>query len=152
MIAYFRNLKQKHHTVSQFIKFFLVGAVNTGIDFWILNFLIYITGKSSGIYYTFFKTISFATAVTNSYFMNKHWTFKTALAESQAKAKEFLKFVAVYFVGGAINVGVATYVVNCIKAPTGISPVLWANIGACASVVFTLSWNFFGIKFIVFKR
>jgi len=152
MIAYFRELKNKHHAFTQFIKFFLVGAVNTGIDFWILNFLIYLTGKSSGIYYTIFKTVFFYNSRTNSYFMNKNWTFKTALAESPAKAKEFLKFVGVYFVGGAINVGVATYVVNCIKAPIGISPILWANIGACASVVFTLTWNFLGIKFIVFKR
>ena len=63
-----------------------------------------------------------------------------------------MKFLGVYLVGAMTNVGVATYVVNYISAPAGLSPVLWANIGACFAVVFTLTWNFVGLKFLVFKK
>ena len=152
MIAYFSNLKERHPFVPQFIRFFCVGLLNTGIDFAVLNLLIYLTGKSSGIYFPVFKSISFIVAVTNSYFMNKHWTFKAFDNIGSARTSEFLKFLGIYIIGGGINVGVATYVVNYISAPAGFSPVLWANVGAVFAVVFTLTWNFVGLKFIVFKK
>jgi len=152
MIAYFSNLKEKHPFIPQFIRFFFVGLLNTGIDFGVLNFLIYLTGKSSGIYFPVFKSISFIIAVTNSYFMNKHWTFKSLDNINGTKASEFFKFFGVYIIGGGINVGVATYVVNYVSAPIGFSPVLWANVGAVFAAAFTLTWNFIGMKFFVFKK
>ena len=154
MIAYFSNLKEKYPFIPQFIRFFLVGILNTGIDFAVLNFLIYLTGKSSGIYFPIFKSISFIVAVTNSYFMNKHWTFKVSdlNAGNGTKINEFLKFLGIYIIGGGINVGVATYVVNYVSAPIGFSPVLWANVGAFFAVAFTLTWNYIGMKIFVFKK
>lgn len=149
MIERFNNFKERHPFAPQFIRFFCVGLLNTGIDFGVLNFLIYLTGKSSGVYFPVFKSVSFIVAVTNSYFMNKRWTFKSS---ESAKTSEFLKFFGVNIVGWGINVGVATYVVNYVSAPAGISPVLWANIGAFSAVAFTLVWNFIGMKFIVFKK
>jgi len=151
MIAKFSNLKERYPFIPQFIRFFLVGAINTGIDFAVLNFLIYFTEKSSGVYYPVFKFISFMVAVTNSYFMNKYWTFRSN-DTCGMKPGEFLKFLGVYLVGAITNVGVATYVVNYVDAPVGFSPVLWANVGACFAVVFTLIWNFVGLKFFVFKK
>ncbi|MHB9019604.1 MAG: GtrA family protein [Minisyncoccota bacterium] len=149
MIARFNDLKERHPFIPQFIRFFCVGLLNTGIDFGVLNFLIFLTGKTSGIYFPIFKSISFIIAITNSYFMNKHWTFKSLDNKS---AGEFLKFFGVNIVGWSINVGVSTYVVNFVAAPSGFSPVLWANIGAVSAVIFTLTWNFIGMKFIVFKK
>lgn len=149
MLARFNSLKERHPFVPQFIRFLCVGFLNTGIDFGVLNTLIYLTGKSSGIYFPIFKSISFIIAVTNSYLMNKHWTFKSSENE---RTGEFLKFFGVNIIGWGINVGVATYIVNYVSAPSGFSPVLWANIGAFSAVAFTLIWNFIGMKFIVFKK
>ena len=149
MIARLNNFKEKHPFVPQFIRFFCVGLLNTGIDFAVLDLLIYLTGKSNGIYFPIFKSTSFIIAVTNSYFMNKRWTFRSS---DVTRSGEFLKFFGVNIIGWGINVGVATYVVNCVGAPAGFSPVLWANIGALSAVAFTLIWNFIGMKFFVFKK
>lgn len=149
MMASFNSFKERHPFVPQFIRFFCVGLLNTGIDFGVLNLLICSTGQSSGIYFPIFKSISFIVAVTNSYFMNKYWTFRSSEGKN---AGEFLKFLGVNIIGWGINVGVATYVVNFVGAPIGVSPVLWANIGAISAVAFTLIWNFIGMKFIVFKK
>jgi len=143
------GIKEKYPFLFQFSKFFIVGIINTSIDFAVLNLLIGITDKTSGVYYSVFKSISFIVAVTNSYFMNKYWTFSS---HEGAKAGEFAKFITVNLIGWGINVGTASYVVNVLGAPAGISPVVWANIGAVSAVAITLFWNFFGMKFFVFKK
>jgi putative flippase GtrA len=133
----------------QIVKFGIVGAINTGVDLGILNILIFTTGITSGIGFTLFKGISFIIAVTNSYFLNKLWTFKVA---PNRDFKELIKFLLVGIVGLIINVATASIIVNLIKSPTGISPQLWANIGAIAAVFVAMTWNFCGYKFLVFKK
>lgn len=143
------SLAFRYPLALQFSKFVLVGAVNTIIDFSILNFLILVSGHASGFYYPVFKSFSFLFAVTNSYFMNKRWTFKSTQVDS---ANEFLKFISVNLVGLGINVGSATYIVNVVGVPQGFSPVLWANLGAASAVVITLLWNFTAMKLFIFKK
>jgi putative flippase GtrA len=133
----------------QFAKFGIVGGLNAMIDLGILNLLIHATAISSGIFYSVFKSLSFLAAVINSYFWNKYWTFKVS---GNPQAGEFLKFLSVNIVGFGINVGTASFIVNAIGAPAGISGELWANIGAVIASLVALMWNFIGMKFIVFKK
>src|SRR3989344_6644799 len=70
----------------QFVKFGIVGGLNGMIDLGILNLLIYFSGLAAGFWYSVFKSASFIAAVTNSYFWNKYWTFKS---ESGAGGAEF---------------------------------------------------------------
>ncbi len=142
--------KKKFLVIYQFAKFGLVGALNTFIDFGILNGLILLTSIAGGFYYSVFKGISFLFAAVNSYFWNKHWTFKKK--DKIFASGEFAKFLAVTFVGFLLNVGAATLVVNTIGPQYGIGDKLWANIGAFIAVFVGLTWNFVGSKFIVFKK
>ncbi len=63
-------------TFKQFIKFLIVGTNNTGIDFLILNLLMFSFGIYKGPPLIFFNIISFSLAVINSYLINRYWTFK----------------------------------------------------------------------------
>ena len=132
----------------QITKFVIVGGLNTFLDFAVLNFLIASTGIAVGLGFNFFKGISFLVAVTNSYFWNKYWTFESGTK----KELEFVQFLVVSAIGLFINVGVASFVVNSIGAPGGVSDALWANIGALIAVAASLVWNFLGYKFIVFRK
>lgn len=136
--------------IRQAAKFILVGTLNTLIDLGVLNLLIFTSGISSGFGYSAFKGISFIAAVINSYFLNKFWTFK-ALKTERAK-EEFAQFFIVSMIGFGINVGVASLVVNMIGAQFGITPKIWANIGAITATLVGMTWNFLGYKFIVFKN
>lgn len=60
----------------QFIKFLIVGANNTALDFLILNILMKIFNTYRGSPLIFFNSLSFTIAVTNSYLLNRFWTFK----------------------------------------------------------------------------
>lgn len=135
--------------VWQAAKFLLVGALNTFIDLGILNLLILISGIASGGLYSFFKGISFIIAVINSYFWNKFWTFRKP--KTTAPGKEFLQFFIISAIGFGINVGAASLIVNVIGPQFGLTAEIWANIGAIAAALCTMTWNFIGYKFIVFK-
>jgi len=132
----------------QFIKFLLVGALNTGIDFGVLNLLMLSTGITSGFYYPIFKAISFTCGVTNSYIWNKRWTFKKG---KDLGKKEFSKFFTVSLISFGVNIGVASILVNIVGPIGGISFYVWANISALAAAGITTLINFFGYKYLVFK-
>jgi len=149
LFLYVAGLFKTIPVVSQIAKFVLIGALNTFVDLGVLNVLILFSSISSGIFYSVFKGISFGVAVVNSYFFNKTWTFKRE--EKKENGKEFILFFLVSLVGFAINVGVASFVVNVISRPLSISANLWANIGALSATLFVTTWNFLGYKFLVFK-
>ncbi len=133
----------------QFMKFAIVGGLNTLLDLGILNLEIFIFGVAAGLSYSIFKSVSFLIAVVSSYLWNKYWTFQS---HKKTSGGEVVRFFFVNLVGFAINVGAASIVVNFIGAPAGITPSLWANIGAVSAIAVSLIWNFIGMKFIVFKQ
>ena len=136
--------------VFQLAKFALVGALNNFIDLGILSILMALSGISSGWAYSLFKAISFIGGTTNSYFWNKLWTFEKK--ESQERKKEIFKFFIVAGVGFAINVIIASLVVNVLGPQFGLSARVWGILGAVVATLCGMTWNFLGYKFVVFKK
>lgn len=132
----------------QFVKFVIVGFLNTALDFGVLNLLSYITGIYSGKEIIILNSVSFVIAMTNSYFWNKYWTFKKA---GEAQVKEFLEFVTVGFIGLLINSGVVFTVTTYIAPFVNFSPEVMENLAKAFATIFSLVWNFVGFKFIVFR-
>ena len=128
----------------QFSKFFLVGGMNVLIDLGILSLLIVLFKIDKGLWYSAFKGFSFLLATVNSYFWNKLWTFET-------EKGKFDRFLAVSLIGLLINVGTASLIVNLISIPFGLTAGAWAIIGALGGSLASLTLNFLGYKFIVFK-
>ncbi len=133
----------------QAAKFFLVGTLNTFIDTGIRNILSLVFSVYSGIFYSFFKGISFIVATINSYFWNKYWTFEK---REKPTSSEFFKFLIMAFFGFLINVGVASIVVNVIGPQFGLSEKVWSTFGDIAAAFFAFIWNFLASKFIVFRK
>ena len=142
--------------IFQAAKFILVGFLNTLVDLGALNLLILFSGLASGIFYSIFKGISFTIAVINSYYWNKFWTFrksdKIEKTEIKNNGGELLQFLMVSVVGFGINVGVASFVVNYIGPQLGFGDKIWANVAAIIATLSAMVWNFFGYKFIVFRK
>jgi len=77
-------------TLISFIKFGIVGLVNTAIDISLFFFLY----KKIGLGIIPSNVISFSFAVTNSYLMNKYWSFIQTSKLHKASI-QFIKFVTI---------------------------------------------------------
>lgn len=151
-----KKIIERYPIIGQFVRFAMIGGLNTGIDLIILNILTIATGLKEGTAFAIFKGISFAAAATFSYFMNKYWAFKDT-SKSQ-EGRKFSQFFIVSIIGALINVGIASLVVNMIKPALGgtlivpLNDQLWVNVAALSGTAIGLFWNFLGYKFIVFKK
>ena len=65
MISYWKGL-------GQFIKFNVVGIMNTAVDFGVFMIL----NHYLGLIYAVSQVISYSCGMVNSYFLNKFWTFQ----------------------------------------------------------------------------
>lgn len=141
-------LSKKMPVFLQFGKFAAVGTLNTLLNFAVLNTLILMTSIAAGWGYTGFTVVAFIVATTNSYFWNKFWTFQSRIPLGWGEYGRF----ALFTLGGvALNSGTAHLIVNVIKAQWGVTPELWANIGAFGGVAVSFLWNFLTYRRIVFR-
>ena len=133
--------------LQQGLRFSIVGGINTIVDLSVLNLLLLLDPRGrSGWLYSIFKGMSFLAAVTNSYFLNRKFTFQTKTAASSA---QFSGFLVIAIGGFLINVGVATAVATYVPAPA-ILAAYWPSIAALVGIPFGLVWNFFGYRYLVF--
>lgn len=144
------NLFLKFPFIKQFVKFFVVGIINTAIDFAVLNAEMLLTGITSGPYMFLLNSISFSAATVNSFFMNKRWTFEDK--EEKQSGVKFSQFLVVSVIGITINGGIVYAITSFINPLFGMNPQLWANIAKLFATVVSLVWNFLGYKFVVFKK
>ncbi len=144
--------KPRQPVLFEIAKFGLVGALNTAIDLGLLNVLMGVTGIFRGSLFPLLKASSFLTAVTNSYFWNRYWTFGSRGAGATRPAVgQFLLFAMVALGGLSLNVTVTTVLVNFLALPGGWEPAQWANLAAGVALVFAATWDFLAYKFIVFR-
>lgn len=134
--------------IIQIAKFGVVGVANTVIDFGVLNFLSAQFQIYKGLEVSPLNAASFTVAVINSYFWNKHWTFK---AKEGKTGKQFIEFIVVSVIAIFINTG-TVYLITLLPPVGGVSEQLWLNISKLIATFISLVWNFVGYKFVVFKE
>ena len=143
---------RKIPAVWQFSKYAAIGAMNSALDLGIFNFLSLTFQVFSGPTLLVLNTISFMTAVTNSYFWNTFWSFKTeSVAVASVSVAKYGKFLGVTVVGLAINSLIVYVITTLIAVPGNFTPGQWENVAKLSAVIPNLIWNFLGYKFFIFK-
>ena len=130
-------------------KFVLVGGFNFLLDAAVLNFFLFATKLTAGLPQTGFKVASFVLGIVSSYLLNKHWTF--SVGSKKDVKKEITSFIFISGIGFVLNIGLDYVFVNMVGSFWNMTPILWAQFSAVMAGAITMSWNFLGYKFIVFK-
>ncbi len=126
----------------QFLKFVLIGVMNTLIDLGIYTLLTAVIG----VPLIPANIVSYTCGVLNSYFWNSRWTFK------QTQKRTVLTFV-LFIIVNLVSLGVSTLVLSLCNQNIHIANEFWQLIvckviaTACSLIV-----NFIGNKLIVFRQ
>lgn len=127
----------------KFIKFGLVGLLNTAVDFLVFNLLLFFQCPP-----TVSKAFSYTAGTCNSFFFNKRWTF-------QAKGngiKQLLLFLLVNTVTLIISILLIKALSPIIAGLDFLAPypLLSNNLANLIVIMITMILNFIGSKFFVF--
>ena len=135
MIKNFIKAADKRVDFKKFIKFGLVGVMNTGVDWLSFAVLIEVLSVEARIA----QVIAQSLAVINSYLVNKRWTFK----DNKTHSKSVFKFIAIQ--GTSLILGYLS--MRLFHDTLGLNEYLSKLMIAGATVML----NYFGNKLFVFK-
>lgn len=155
------------HFISRFIKFGVVGALGTIIDFAVTALLMHMFGLKEYLVMTFdqifesgvdnivyvvliVNAIGFVVAATSNYYMNRIWTWRSKNPNVSA---EYGKFLFVSIIGLTINI-LAIYLFN-INIVNGYE-LMGIYIGSfwlskVAATIVVMFWNFFANNYFTFR-
>ncbi|WP_258198212.1 GtrA family protein [Priestia megaterium] len=117
-----------------FIKFALVGVVNTLIDF-----VVYALLTTIGVNYILAQWISYSVGILNSYVMNRKWTFER---KEKSSKREVISFVILNLITLSLTSFLLTVLYNKWGIPLLISKLL--------ITIASVGINFIGTKLFVF--
>lgn len=118
----------------RFVKFAVVGASGTVVDFSVLNLAHLVFG--AGLFLS--NTISFTVAVMNNFIWNRLWTFPES--RQRPFGKQLLQFGAVNVVGLIINQAVFLSLNHYVFEPW--LGQLGYNLAKACAIIVVLFWNF----------
>ena len=137
--------------ILKFLKFGVVGASGMVVDFAVLILM----RDEVGLPDLWANTVSFTTAATTNYFLNRIWTFRS---QDKQVGVEYLKFLGVSIIGLGINNGVL-YLSSLLwpEAYSSSITLLGMNIDVfyifkLVAIAITTLWNFFGNMLFTFKE
>lgn len=117
-------------------KFAIVGALNTAVDFAVFSFLLFQMHMPALLA----NTAAYGVAVTNSFLLNKLWTF-----QDRTKGRANIRQAALFLGFNLIGLGLA----NCtILLLIDHMPALLAK---AASVCITFGWNYWSNQKFVYR-
>ena len=135
-------MAERHRTLGQLLRFGLVGAVNTVIDFGILNLLVLGTGAHYPWIYLF-NTVSFSVATYVSFYLNKHYTFRHRGEAS------LWRFGGISFTGLIWNNLLLRLVL--LWLPASLGSMLALNLGKLTATIGSSVWNYLWYRHWVFR-
>lgn len=127
--------------VNQFLRFGMVGVVNTLIDFGVLNALMLFLDSPGGVKLLGCNAVAFACANLNSYVANRTWTFA---GYRKASVTEFGAFLLIAFTGLLINSLILWLLTGGVPAS-----LLHLNLAKAAATGVSLVWNFCGYRLLL---
>ncbi|MDD5341307.1 MAG: GtrA family protein [Patescibacteria group bacterium] len=127
----------KKEIVRQFLKFCLVGILNTIIDYGVYLFF----SRALGLYFLYANIVSVLVAMTFSFFANKYWTFGNF---ENKLASQYLKFFLIAIFYFILYNAIFYFSVKYLN--------VFDLLAKLVAIALGLFWNFFANKYWTFKK
>jgi putative flippase GtrA len=134
----------------QLVKFAIVGASSTAVNFAVLNLMLAMHQNRYAA-----VTVAFLVSVVNGYFWNKRWTFKAAPVK--AAHTQFVQFLLVNLVAWGLDL----LIIKLLSVPlehslhlstAHLTMVVATNLAQLVATGVTVFWNFFANRLWTFKH
>ena len=120
--------------VNKFVKFGLVGVLNT-----LINWIIFALLNFIGVYYIVANVIAYVIATANSYIWNSKWVFKY---NGKNKNETTAKFVILNLIGLGLNTGILCLLVDMVGFNKLIALVITTGIVMIINYIVNKLWVF----------
>lgn len=128
-------INKRRDSIWQFVKFNLVGVLNTFVDV-----MVFVALTGLGVCYLAAQVISYGCGTGNSYFLNKRWTFGR---KDRTNTGMLAKFLAVNLLVLAISAGLLHFMISTWQMSEWISKLIVTFV--------TMMINFAGNRMWVFR-
>jgi putative flippase GtrA len=140
--------KTRGRTIWQFVRFGLVGCMNTTIDLLVLNGLLWLWPAQGTARLLLFNTLAYAFGALNSFIFNRYWTFQRT---GRPNAREGARFLLVTLAAIVCN-DLIVWLLSNILLPVHLNVTLWANISKVAAIGGTILVSYLGMRLWVFVQ
>ena len=133
-------------TARQFLRYCLVGGVNTAIDLLTLNILLWRFPTNNVQVLVVYNSFAYSSGAVSSFFLNKYWTFRH---RQRTTWREVIRFVAVLLLEVLYSNGLVWLAGKALQ-PVIANPTLWGNasklvavvVGTVITYIFMRFWTF----------
>ena len=120
--------------INKFIKFGLVGVLNT-----LINWIIFALLNFVGVHYIVANVIAYAIATANSYIWNSKWVFKY---NGKDKKETTAKFIILNLIGLALNTAILYFLVDILSLNKLVGLVITTAIVMVINYIVNKIWVF----------
>jgi putative flippase GtrA len=135
-------------TFWQFLRFGLVGCLNTLLDLLVLNCLLWLRPTPQIGLLVLMNSFAYAVGAFNSFVLNRYWTFQR---NGRPSLDEVWRFLLVTLAGIVCN-DLLLACVNSILQAMHLSSALWTNVAKLGAIGGTILISYLGMRLWVFVR
>ncbi len=132
------QLLARRPVILQFLKFGTIGAINTALDFLILNYLTKTFGINIGLDLGLINIVGVAAATIQSYFWNRGWAFAIT------NVSPIKNFIRLFLVGG---LGLGMFILVLLGSAYGFSANFYLVLLVLFLFIEIMLWYAFGLSF-----
>lgn len=132
----------------QFMRFCVVGGLNTFVDLLIFNLLVWgLPTQDSGLLVVY-NSAAYAIGALNSFCWNKLWTFRQRSSATSDQATRFVLITSLGIICNDAFLWLATTVLTSLS----LTSFVWINIAKMSAIAGSVAVSYVGMRFSVFTK
>ena len=132
----------------QFLRFCIVGGLNTGVDLLAFNVLIWMFPTQDSGLLVLFNSLAYLIGAVNSFCWNKLWTFRQ---RSETSRDQIVRFALVTSLGIICN-DAFLWLATTVFASLSLTSILWVNVAKVLAIAGSVTVSYIGMRFGVFTK